>query len=85
MVFVAWWLPFAALALVSAVVLHGAVGLTSWPLVEAAFSLTFLMSVIVLRISGRTLFESILVSSLSLVLVAALFALYAHHVSNNLN
>lgn len=44
-----------------------------------------MISLVVLRRLGRTLLESILIATLSIAVVAGLFALYAHQVSNNLN
>ena len=84
-VYFAWWLAFAAIALASAVVLHALLGVTSWSLLEEALGLAFVITLVVLRRFGRTLLESILIATLSLAVVAGLFALYAHQVSNNLN
>jgi hypothetical protein len=84
-VYFAWWLAFGAIALVSAGVLHTLLGITSWPLLEVALGLAFLISLMVLRRFGRTLLESVLIATVSLAVVAGLFALYAHQVSNNLN
>jgi len=80
-----WWLPLAVLALIVAEVFYKTLGLTSWPLLYTAFGFTALISVPLLRRLGRTLLESIVITAASLAIVATLFAVYAHHVSNNLN
>jgi len=85
LVFFAWWLPCAFLTFISAEALYRAVGLTSWPLFAVTFGLVALISACVLRAIGRTLLEATVITGTSLALVAALFALYAHSVSNNLN
>ena len=38
-VYFAWWPAFAAIALVSALVLYALLGITSWPLLEEALAL----------------------------------------------
>jgi hypothetical protein len=65
-VYFAWWPAFAAIALVSALVLYALLGITSWPLLEEALALAFLISLVVLRRLGRTLLESILIATLSI-------------------
>jgi hypothetical protein len=80
-----WWLPLAVLALITAEVLYQAIGLTNWSLLSTSFGVAAVISAVVLRALGRTLFASILITAASLIVVAALFALYAHHVSNSLN
>ena len=85
LVFFAWWVPCAVLTFITAEALYRAVGLTSWPLLEVTFGLAALISALVLRAVGRTLLEAVVITGTSLALVAALFALYAHTASNNLN